>query len=65
MFLTKGIFYSCLSVGSAGFLVYKTVPDFMINVRFQTEWETMIHLKLRMCTDLEHGSCTGTFISGN
>lgn len=65
MFFTQGIFYSCLSVGSAGFLVNEAVPDFMISIRFQTEWETMIHLILRMCTDLEHGFCTGTFILGN
>lgn len=41
------------------------LPDFMISIRFQTEWETMIYLILRMCTDLEHGSCAGTFILGD
>lgn len=37
----------------------------MISITFQTEWETMIYLILRMCTDPENGSCTGTFCLGN
>lgn len=37
----------------------------MISITFQIEWETIIYLILRACTDLERGSCTGTFFLGN